>query len=67
MAAHSRALGGESHIDHTMTRTVSRETYDSGPLTLAELACSATNIVTLSGRADNHRAPFRRGGVSCLG
>ena len=66
MAAHSRALGGESYIDNPAARAVSGKPDNGAALPLAQLARGARYVGPLSRRTDDDGPALRRGGVSCL-
>jgi hypothetical protein len=55
---------GKPQIDYTVTRPMSGKAYDSVPLTLAQLASGAGNIIPLGRWADHHLAT--RWGYSIL-
>jgi hypothetical protein len=55
---------GKPQINYTVTRPMSGKAYDSVPLTLAQLASGAADIIALGCRADHHTAT--RWGYSVL-
>ena len=56
----------QTDIDNAPTGTVRREPYDYVTLALAQLTCSARNILPLSGRANDNPTPCRCRGVRGL-